>query len=91
LFLQNTLLVKPGVTQGLNIVNYLLKNLPGYEKDGSSVSSLCTASFSIFSESERIGVNKFADIVRLITEQGKSNAKLSIYYLQLQSFGNIYV
>lgn len=90
-FLQQSLLVKPGVLRDVTISGNIFKNIPIYERGGKSVESLYEAYKKSFPKKDVIGRDTFTDLGKLLTKRGESKAGLSTYYIQLRYSGKILV
>mmetsp|Transcript_21013 Transcript_21013/g.29472 ORF Transcript_21013/g.29472 Transcript_21013/m.29472 type:complete len:980 (-) Transcript_21013:30-2969(-) len=90
-FIQDSLCVKPGVVRDVNIAGHLFAAFPVYERGGKSIESLNEAYNNVYNKDERVGMNTFTEIVKLLTKRGESKAGLSTYYIQLRYCGNVFV
>eukprot|EP00559_Dactyliosolen_fragilissimus_P007958 CAMPEP_0184871406 /NCGR_PEP_ID=MMETSP0580-20130426/40701_1 /TAXON_ID=1118495 /ORGANISM="Dactyliosolen fragilissimus" /LENGTH=1005 /DNA_ID=CAMNT_0027374063 /DNA_START=1121 /DNA_END=4139 /DNA_ORIENTATION=- len=90
-FIQDSLCVKPGVVRDVNIAGHLFAAFPVYERGGKSIESLNEAYNNVYNQDERVGMNTFTEIVKLLTKRGESKAGLSTYYIQLRYCGNVFV
>lgn len=89
-FLQESLLVKPGVCRDVKIGGHLFSNMPVYERGGKSVESIYGAYQNVYPDTFRVGVHTFSDLVKLLTKRGESKAGISTYYIQFRYCGKIF-
>ena len=74
-----------------SIAGHVFKYMPVYERGGKSIECLNIAYNNVFSMDERVGINTFTDIIKLLTKRGESKAGLSTYYIQLRSCSYIFI
>lgn len=62
-----------------------------YERGGKSIECLNAAFNDAYSSEDKVGMNLFTAIVKLLTKRGESKADLSTYYIQLRGSAKVFI
>jgi hypothetical protein len=83
-YAQQSLNVKPGVMRNIKVAGHIFRNMPVYERGGTSVQSLFEGYCAVYDTQSRVGRDTFSELLHLLSKRGETKAGLSTYSINLR-------